>query len=133
MATIVKITSGDTLIQVLAETLEYKFDDLDDSGFDKNNKYIIKIKFTGKISEKTKDETLKFLEWSLNTSKDVYRDVEIEVRGTNEELRRVYKLEGAFIGDYIESFEDKADGIYTVNLIQRKENTENEKVKFYAE
>lgn len=133
MATIVKITAGDTVIQVPAETLEYKFDDLDDSGFDKNDKYIIKVKFTGKISKTTKDETLKFLEWSLDTSKDVYRDVEIEVRGTNEELRRIYRLEGAFIADYIENFADKADGMYTVNLIQRKENTEKEKVKFYAE
>ena len=133
MAITVKITAGETVIQVPAETLEYKFDDLDDSGFDKNDKYIIKVKLTGKISETTKGETLKFLEWSLDTTKDVYRDVEIEVGGTGTELRRIYRLEGAFIADYIENFADKAEGTYTVNLIQRKENTEKEKVKFYAE
>lgn len=129
----ITITSGDIVINTKAKTLEYKFDDLDDSGFDKNNKYLIKVKFTGDISDKTRNETLKFLEWSLDTDENVYRDIEIEVKASAKESRRIYKLEGAFIADYIENFVDGTSGTYTVNLVQRKENTDKEKVKFYAE
>ncbi|MGL5356215.1 MAG: hypothetical protein ACRC0F_00830 [Cetobacterium sp.] len=130
----VKITSGDITIDVQLNLVEYKFDYLDDNGFDKNNKYLIKVKLSGDIVETTKKETLKFLEWSLDNQNNVYRDVEIQIGGTNNEERRIYKLEGAFIADYMECFAgDDGKGIFTVNLIQRKEKTNKENVKFYAE
>lgn len=135
MSITVKITSVDKVIEVEATRLEYKFDDLSDSGFDKTNKYLIKVMFEGDIKETNKDETLKFLEWSLDTNTNVYRNVEIIVKGTGSESRRIYKLEGAYIADYIEKFgeNDNDKGTYIVNLIQRKENTDKDKVKFYAE
>lgn len=132
----VKISVGGNTIEAIADSFEYKFDDLDDNGYDKNNSYLIKVKFSGDITENTKGETLKFLEWSIEENKDVYRDMEATILGTNNEMRRIYELKGAFIADYIEEFGIGKDGKevarYTVNLIQRKEKTDKENVKFYS-
>lgn len=132
----IKISAGGNVIEVKPDSFEYKFDDLDDNGYDKNNRYLIKVKFSGDITNTSKEQTLKFLEWSLEEKKDAYRDVEVEIKGANEEIRRIYNLNGAFIVDYIEEFgldqNGKEMAKYTVNLIQRKEKTDKENVKFYS-
>ncbi len=104
MNTKITITSEDTTITLIGmQDIIFEHDMENNFAASIEGNKINRVTLRGIIDNENKEETLKLLKWSLNSSPtEVYREVVITISDTEDNTLRTYELNKAFIMDYRE-------------------------------
>lgn len=120
---------GDGKMSSFVKRVSIKIDTVQDNPEEKSTNVFNKVELELTINNTTKEICKKFMDWALNTSEDVYREVYMNIydnTGENNkaEVIRSFNLKDMFVEDCFEDYSkvDKNDtGLLTVKLIQQAE------------
>ena len=88
---------------------------------------LAKIEIVGRLREPIKTEIIKLFNWAKEkNSEKWYRNIEIKIKESEDNVIRVYNFENVFILDYKEVYKpDDEEGsldYFTVNITQKENN-----------
>ena len=87
---------------------------------------LAKLEIVGLLDSSIKDEIRKLFIWAKELNEEKwYRNIEIKVKTSNENVDRIYNFENVFILDYSEVYTDEADNkkdYFKVKLTQKENN-----------
>lgn len=107
----------------------YKSNTLNDNVISRSTQVRAEVNVFGKITDSRKAETCKLAEWAKEDAPDlIYRTVKLVVHPSpkDSQILRSYELEGMFVVDYKESFDeydkDTANdcGVFELYIVQKQ-------------
>ena len=107
-------------------SLIVELDTINDQSRQKSNAMLAKIEIVGLLDSSIKGEIIKLFNWAKEQNAEKwYRNIEIKVKTSNEDVDRIYNFENVFILDYSEVYTDEADNkkdYFKVKLTQKENN-----------
>ena len=107
-------------------SLIVELDTINDQSLQKSNAMLAKIEIVGLLDSSIKGEIIKLFNWAKEQNAEKwYRNIEINVKTSNEDVDRIYNFENVFILDYSEVYTDEADNkkdYFKVKLTQKENN-----------
>lgn len=107
-------------------SLVVELDTINDQSRQKSNAMLAKLEIVGLLDISIKGEIIKLFNWAKEQNEEKwYRNIEIKVKTSNDNVDRIYNFENVFILDYKEVYttesETKKD-YFKVNLTQKENN-----------
>lgn len=107
-------------------SLIVELDTINDQSLQKSNAMLAKIEIVGLLDSSIKGEIIKLFNWAKEQNAEKwYRNIEIKVKTSNEDVDRIYNFENVFILDYSEVYTDEAEkkkDYFKVKLTQKENN-----------
>ena len=107
-------------------SLIVELDTINDQSRQKSNAMLAKIEIVGLLDSSIKGEIIKLFNWAKEQNAEKwYRNIEIKVKTSNEDVDRIYNFENVFILDYSEVYTDEAEkkkDYFKVKLTQKENN-----------
>ena len=107
-------------------SLIVELDTINDQSRQKSNAMLAKIEIVGLLDSSIREEIRKLFIWAKELNEEKwYRNIEIKVKTSNENVDRIYNFENVFILDYSEVYTDEADNkkdYFKVKLTQKENN-----------
>lgn len=107
--------------------LVVELDTINDQARQKSSAMLAKIEIIGRLRESIKTEIIKLFNWAKEKNDEKwYRNIEIKIKKSEDNVIRVYNFENVFILDYKEVYKpDSEEGsldYFTVNITQKENN-----------
>lgn len=107
--------------------LVVELDTINDQARQKSSAMLAKIEIIGRLRESIKTEIIKLFNWAKEKNDEKwYRNIEIKIKKSEDNVIRVYNFENVFILDYKEVYKpDNEEGsldYFTVNITQKENN-----------
>ena len=107
--------------------LVVELDTINDQARQKSSAMLAKIEIIGRLRESIKTEIIKLFNWAKEKNDEKwYRNIEIKIKKSEDNVIRVYNFENVFILDYKEVYKpDDEEGsldYFTVNITQKENN-----------
>lgn len=103
-----------------------ELDTINNQSRQKSNAMLAKIKIVGLLDSSIKGEIIKLFNWAKEQNEDKwYRNIEIKVKTSSDNVYRIYNFENVFILDYEENYTDESESnkdYFTVKLTQKENN-----------
>ena len=104
-----------------------ELDTINNQARQKSSAMLAKIEIVGRLREPIKTEIIKLFNWAKEkNSEKWYRNIEIKIKESEDNVIRVYNFENVFILDYKEVYKpDDEEGsldYFTVNITQKENN-----------
>ena len=104
-----------------------ELDTINNQARQKSSAMLAKIEIVGRLRESIKTEIIKLFNWAKEkNSEKWYRNIEIKIKKSEDNVIRVYNFENVFILDYKEVYKpDSEEGsldYFTVNITQKENN-----------
>lgn len=107
-------------------SLVVELDTINDQSRQKSNAMLAKLEIVGLLDSSIKGEIIKLFNWAKEQNEDKwYRNIEIKVKTSSDNVYRTYKFDNVFILDYKETYTDESESnknYFTVNLTQKENN-----------
>lgn len=107
-------------------SLVVELDTINDQSRQKSNAMLAKLEIVGLLDSSIKGEIIKLFNWAKEQNEEKwYRNIEIKVKTSNDNVDRIYNFENVFILDYSEVYTDEADNkkdYFKVKLTQKENN-----------
>ena len=104
-----------------------ELDTINNQARQKSSAMLAKIEIVGRLRESIKTEIIKLFNWAKEKNDEKwYRNIEIKIKESEDNVIRVYNFENVFILDYKEVYKpDSEEGsldYFTVNITQKENN-----------
>ena len=104
-----------------------ELDTINNQARQKSSAMLAKIEIVGRLRESIKTEIIKLFNWAKEKNDEKwYRNIEIKIKKSEDNVIRVYNFENVFILDYKEVYKpDSEEGsldYFTVNITQKENN-----------
>ena len=104
-----------------------ELDTINNQARQKSSAMLATIEIVGRLREPIKTEIIKLIKWAKEkNSEKWYRNIEIKIKESEDNVIRVYNFENVFILDYKEVYKpDDEEGsldYFTVNITQKENN-----------
>ena len=104
-----------------------ELDTINNQARQKSSAMLAKIEIVGRLRESIKTEIIKLFNWAKEKNDEKwYRNIEIKIKKSEDNVIRVYNFENVFILDYKEVYKpDSEEGsldYFTVNITQQENN-----------
>ena len=104
-----------------------ELDTINNQARQKSSAMLAKIEIVGRLRESIKTEIIKLFNWAKEKNDEKwYRNIEIKIKKSEDNVIRVYNFENVFILDYKEVYKpDDEEGsldYFTVNITQKENN-----------
>ena len=107
-------------------SLVVELDTINDQSRQKSNAMLAKLEIVGLLDSSIKGEIIKLFNWAKEQNEEKwYRNIEIKVKTSSDNVYRTYKFDNVFILDYKETYTDESESnknYFTVNLTQKENN-----------
>ena len=107
-------------------SLVVELDTINDQSRQKSNAMLAKLEIVGLLDSSIKNEIRKLFIWAKELNEEKwYRNIEIKVKTSSDNVYRTYKFDNVFILDYKETYTDESESnknYFTVNLTQKENN-----------
>lgn len=104
-----------------------ELDTINNQARQKSSAMLAKIEIVGRLRESIKTEIIKLFNWAKEKNDEKwYRNIEIKIKKSEDNVIRVYNFENVFILDYKEVYtpddDEKTFDYFTVNITQKENN-----------
>lgn len=107
-------------------SLIVELDTINDQSRQKSNAMLAKIEIVGLLDSSIQGEINKLFNWAKEQNEEKwYRNIEIKVKTSSDNVCRIYNFKNVFILDYKETYTDESESnknYFTVNLTQKENN-----------
>ena len=104
-----------------------ELDTINNQARQKSSAMLAKIEIVGRLRESIKTEIIKLFNWAKEKNDEKwYRNIEIKIKKSEDNVIRVYNFENVFILDYKEvytpDYDEETFDYFTVNITQKENN-----------
>ena len=104
-----------------------ELDTINNQARQKSSAMLAKIEIVGRLRESIKTEIIKLFNWAKEKNDEKwYRNIEIKIKESEDNVIRVYNFENVFILDYKEVYtpddDEETFDYFTVNITQKENN-----------